>query len=110
MNSDLGFNGVITIGTQMLRRPETSGVGPNDRNMPGPDTRPIAHLNIHGTEDKVVPPEGGSSDKAGFAWRSVQESVQTYAGLGGNGCSKAPTTRAWNAKDQDNDKLYYLYW
>ncbi|GKY87980.1 alpha/beta hydrolase family esterase [Sinisalibacter aestuarii] len=61
---------------------------------------PHGVLMIHGSDDRVVPYEGGqvpSGPLALMRLRGHDETVQLFARL--NGCSGAPETRNWDEKD-----------
>lgn len=53
------------------------------------DAQPVAVLQVHGTQDKTIPYDGGYT-KFQYTFLSAQNSVQTWAQV--NGCAEKPNT------------------
>ena len=94
--SELPIKGIITKVTQLLASPPRSGPGTLNYNQPGSSGSglPISVLNLMGTNDMLIPYEGGYSSVFGtagegtFELMSALESMATWASH--NGCSKVP--------------------
>eukprot|EP01084_Bolivina_argentea_P271942 462861_1 len=112
-DNDLPFNGIVTTVTQLLSLPPRSGPGILNYNQPGlnGNTRKVSVLNIMGTNDLLVPYDGGSSGVFGgndnFQLMSSNESNIAWAKQ--NGCNTVPrisivtSSQPWGTAD------YYSY-
>jgi poly(3-hydroxybutyrate) depolymerase len=90
-DSSLPIKGIVAKVTQLLKSPERSGPGTFNYNQPSSvrGTHKVSVLSIMGTEDGLIPYEGGSSSVFGgndnFQLMSAMESMNTWAIH--NGCS-----------------------
>ena len=90
-DSSLPIKGIVTKVTQLLKSPERSGPGTLNYNQPSSvrGSQKVSVLSIMGTEDGLIPYEGGSSSVFGgndnFQLMSAMESMNTWAIH--NGCS-----------------------
>ena len=67
-------------------------------------TRPVPVLHFHGTEDKLVPYDGGRSAARDLLHcKSVDETIQTWAKI--DGCPQKPTIEALANKVDDGTKV-----
>ena len=91
--SDLPIKGIVAKVTQLLESPERSGPGVLNYNQPSLSgdriTPPVSVLSVLGTEDGLIPYEGGSSSVFGgddsFQLMSALDSMEFWATH--NGCS-----------------------
>jgi len=90
-----GIKGIIAKVTQLLAEPKQSGPGPNNYNVIQDMSTPkISVLNIMGSDDPVIPYEGGSSPVFGtheeFQLMDAYESIAAWSNH--NGCTATPIT------------------
>ena len=91
-----GIKGIVAKVTQLLAEPERSGPGPHNYNVimekSFMSTPKISVLNIMGSDDKVIPYEGGSSSVFGsydeFQLMNAYESIMAWSNH--NGCEETP--------------------
>lgn len=90
-DSSLPIKGIVAKVTQLLKSPERSGPGTLNYNQPSSvrGSHKVSVLSIMGTEDGLIPYEGGSSSvfsgNDNFQLMSAMESMNTWAIH--NGCS-----------------------
>eukprot|EP00814_Leptocylindrus_danicus_P003874 CAMPEP_0116042298 /NCGR_PEP_ID=MMETSP0321-20121206/25599_1 /TAXON_ID=163516 /ORGANISM="Leptocylindrus danicus var. danicus, Strain B650" /LENGTH=480 /DNA_ID=CAMNT_0003522733 /DNA_START=34 /DNA_END=1476 /DNA_ORIENTATION=- len=114
--ADLPIRGVITKVTQLLASPPRSGPGVLNYNQPEAGGPKVSVLNLMGTEDKVIPYEGGSSSVFGqdenFQLMAALESMAMWALH--NDCSEdAPEITTGvvysNSEDANGEATFYSY-
>lgn len=114
--ADLPIRGIITKVTQLLAAPPRSGPGVLNYNQPEAGGQKVSILNIMGTEDLVIPYEGGVSSvfgqDANFELMAALESMTAWALH--NDCSEdAPEESAnivySNDADSNGEATFYSY-
>ena len=109
---DLPIKGIITKVTQLLESPERSGPGSYNYNQPSASTSQVSVLNIMGTEDGLIPYEGGSSAvfgdfKEDFILMSALDSMQTWAEH--NDCDTTPQITTHGSDKGTGEVIKYVY-
>ena len=91
---DIPISGIVVKVTQLLASPDRSGPGSLNYNQPSEDrgTRKVSLLSVMGTDDGLIPYEGGPSSVLGgsdspFELMSALDSMSKWAGH--NKCSGA---------------------
>eukprot|EP00558_Chaetoceros_sp_UNC1202_P001300 CAMPEP_0197259788 /NCGR_PEP_ID=MMETSP1429-20130617/83694_1 /TAXON_ID=49237 /ORGANISM="Chaetoceros sp., Strain UNC1202" /LENGTH=487 /DNA_ID=CAMNT_0042724005 /DNA_START=174 /DNA_END=1637 /DNA_ORIENTATION=- len=85
----LPIKGIVTKVTQLLASPERSGPGALNYNQPGRGSPAVSVLSVMGTDDGLIPYDGGSSAVFGgdetFQLMSALDSMSSWANH--NGCN-----------------------
>ena len=91
VNSGYGFDGIAAAASQLIASPPTGGPGKFDKNTITEKTKPIPYLSLFGSEDPIIPAEGGSSKvfskECNYILSSVADTMKDFATL--NGCVDA---------------------
>jgi poly(3-hydroxybutyrate) depolymerase len=86
--TSLPIKGIVAKVTQLLASPERSGPGVLNYNQPRPGNPAVSVLSVMGTDDGLIPYDGGSSavfsGDDSFALMSTLDSMSTWADH--NGC------------------------
>jgi poly(3-hydroxybutyrate) depolymerase len=97
--TELPIKGIVSKVTQLLASPPRSGPGVLNYNQPEAGNPKVSLLTICGTNDGLIPYEGGSSAVFGgdenFQLMSVADSDGVWAAH--NGCDATPTERTVSA-------------
>lgn len=109
---DLPIKGIITKVTQLLETPERSGPGSYNYNNPSSSSYKVSVLNIMGTEDALIPYEGGTSSvfgdfKSDFVLMPALESMVAWASH--NGCNTVPVQSNHASNKGTGEVLKYVY-
>ena len=112
-DSSLPIKGIVAKVTQLLDSPERSGPGTLNYNQPSSSrgSQKVSVLSIMGTEDGLIPYEGGSSSVFGgndnFQLMSAMDSMNTWAIH--NGCSGEYETSSHVSDKGDLTATKYTY-
>uniref|UniRef100_A0A7S3QAT6 Feruloyl esterase n=2 Tax=Chaetoceros debilis TaxID=122233 RepID=A0A7S3QAT6_9STRA len=111
--TELPIKGIIATVTQLLSSPPRSGPGTLNYNQPSSSrgNPAVSILSIMGTDDDLIPYEGGSSGVFGgddsFQLMPALTSMSTWATH--NGCSGSYTNSEFSSDQGDNTATLYDY-
>lgn len=107
-NGIMGFSGIGSVVTQLLGDPDRAGPGPYNWLHPvegegekGSCTVPIAVITVGGTNDRMIPYNGGYSRAAGGTFMTFEESNEVWAKI--NKCDERFDTLEVKAKSGRSD-------
>ena len=108
VNSGYEFDGIAALAGQLIASPPTGGPGKLNRNTITKQTKPIPYLELHGSEDPVIPASGGTpkvfGPESNDILSTVDETLEAFAALNNCAGKNVKTISAGTTKNAEDLK------